>query len=65
MGCWHEIYDKGTEQRLNVPTASKNASSSGVMGMMQNNINDAKAMEAETIRAEEGSQKACEDFVRG
>ena len=35
------------------------------MGMMQNIINDAKAMEAETIRAEEGSQKACEDFVRG
>jgi len=42
----------------------KNASSGGVMGMMQNIINDAKAMEGEAIRGEEDSQKAYEDFVK-
>jgi len=41
-----------------------NAASGGVMGMLQQIINDAKAMEAETIRAEEDSQKAYEDFVK-
>merc|ERR1719460_1409691 len=41
----------------------KNKSSGGVMGMMQGIIDDAKAMEAEAIRAEENSQKAYEDFV--
>merc|ERR1719395_260611 len=41
----------------------KNEQSGGVMGMMQGIINDAKAMEAEAIRAEEDSQKAYEDFV--
>merc|ERR1719473_2611898 len=34
------------------------------MGMIQQIINDAKAMEAEAIRAEEDSQKAYEDFVK-
>merc|ERR1719240_724979 len=33
------------------------------MGMIQQIINDAKAMEAETIRSEEDAQKAYEDFV--
>merc|ERR1719161_900201 len=42
----------------------KNASSGGVMGMIQQIINDAKAMEAEAIRAEEDAQKAYEDFVK-
>merc|ERR1719463_501955 len=42
----------------------KNAASGGVMGMLQQIINDAKAMEAETIRAEEDAQKAYEDFVK-
>merc|ERR1712226_1391353 len=42
----------------------KNAASGGVMGMIQQIINDAKAMEAETIRAEEDAQKAYEDFVK-
>merc|ERR1719359_633686 len=32
--------------------------------MIQQIINDAKAMEAETIRAEEDAQKAYEDFVK-
>merc|ERR1719183_3311182 len=32
--------------------------------MIQQIINDAKSMEAETIRAEEDSQKAYEDFVK-
>jgi len=43
---------------------SKNKASGGVMGMIQQIINDAKAMEAEAIRAEEDAQKAYEDFVK-
>jgi chromosome segregation ATPase len=42
----------------------KNESAGGVMGMIQQIINDAKAMEAEAIRAEEDAQKAYEDFVK-
>merc|ERR1719203_570585 len=42
----------------------KNENSGGVMGMIQEIINDAKAMEAETIRSEEDAQKAYEDFVK-
>merc|ERR1712050_274995 len=42
----------------------KNAASGGVMSMIQQIINDAKAMEAETIRAGEDAQKAYEDFVK-
>merc|ERR1712003_96581 len=42
----------------------KNQASGGVMGMMQQIIDDAKAMEAEAIRDEEDAQKAYEDFVK-
>merc|ERR1712137_1066085 len=42
----------------------KNAAAGGVMGMIQQIINDAKAMEAEAIKAEEDAQKAYEDFVK-
>merc|ERR550514_1849526 len=42
----------------------KNAASGGVMSMIQQIINDTKAMEAETIRSEEDAQKAYEDFVK-
>merc|ERR1712113_538434 len=42
----------------------KNAAAPGVMGMIQQIISDAKAMEAETIRDEEDAQKAYEDFVK-
>jgi len=42
----------------------KNASSGGVMSMIEQIIADAKAMEGEAIRAEEDSQKAYEDFVK-
>jgi len=42
----------------------KNAAAGGVMGMIQQIINDAKAMEAETILSEEDAQKAYEDFVK-
>jgi len=42
----------------------KNAASGGVMQMIEQIISDAKAMEAETIRAEEDAQKAYEDFVK-
>merc|ERR1712029_566494 len=41
-----------------------NAASGGVMSMIQQIINDAKAMETETIRSEEDAQKAYEDFVK-
>ena len=39
---------------------NKNAAAGGVMGMIQQIINDAKAMEAEVIRSEEDAQKAHE-----
>merc|ERR1712178_336957 len=42
----------------------KNAAAGGVMGMIQQIINDAKAMEAEAIRSEEDAQKAYEEFVK-
>merc|ERR1719253_2053699 len=42
----------------------KNAAAGGVMGMIQQIINDAKAMEAEAIRSEEDAQKAYESFVQ-
>merc|ERR1712078_751209 len=42
----------------------KNAAAGGVMGMIQQIINDAKAMESETNRSEEDAQKAYEDFVK-
>merc|ERR1712194_864134 len=40
------------------------AASGGVVILIQQIISDAKAMEAETIRAEEDAQKAYEDFVK-
>merc|ERR1711957_49117 len=42
----------------------KNAANGGVMSMIEQIINDAKAMEAEAIRSEEDAQKAYEDFVK-
>jgi len=42
----------------------KSDSAGGVMGMIQQIINDAKAMEADAIRSEEDAQKAYEDFVK-
>merc|ERR1712086_647853 len=42
----------------------KNAAAGGVMGMIQQIISDAKAMEAEAIRSEEDAQKAYEEFVK-
>jgi len=42
----------------------KNAASGGVMKMIEEIVNDAKAMEAEAIRSEEDAQKAYEDFVK-
>jgi len=41
----------------------KNAAGGGVMGMIQQVINDSKALEAEAIRGEEQAQKAYETFV--
>merc|ERR1712110_325285 len=45
-------------------TYKKSEASGGVLGLIQQIITDAKAMEAETIRAEEDAQKAYEDFVK-
>jgi len=45
-------------------TYEQNAASGGVLSLIQQIIDDAKAMEAETIRAEEDAQKAYEDFVK-
>merc|ERR1711972_274396 len=45
-------------------TYKKSAASGGVLGLIQQIISDAKAMEAETIRSEEDAQKAYEDFVK-
>merc|ERR1719223_112849 len=42
----------------------KNAASGGVMGMLTQIIDDAKAMEAEAIRDESDAQKAYEEFVK-
>mmetsp|Transcript_7276 Transcript_7276/g.15902 ORF Transcript_7276/g.15902 Transcript_7276/m.15902 type:complete len:684 (-) Transcript_7276:68-2119(-) len=42
----------------------KSSGSTGVMGMMQQIIDDTKAMEKEAIRDEEDAQKAYEDFVK-
>merc|ERR1719253_458848 len=42
----------------------KNAGASGVTTMIQNVINDAKAMEKEAIQAEQDSQSAYESFVK-
>jgi len=42
----------------------KNSAAGGVMGMIQQIINDAKAMEAEAIKSEEDAQKAYEEFVK-
>merc|ERR1712139_626643 len=42
----------------------KNAAAGGVMGMIQQIINDAKAMEADAIRSEADAQTAYEDFVK-
>eukprot|EP00811_Abedinium_folium_P032138 NODE_5283_length_1788_cov_3.361228.p1 GENE.NODE_5283_length_1788_cov_3.361228~~NODE_5283_length_1788_cov_3.361228.p1 ORF type:complete len:520 (-),score=177.14 NODE_5283_length_1788_cov_3.361228:73-1632(-) len=41
----------------------KNAAGAGVMGMIQQIINDAATLEKEVIRSEEEAQKAYEDFV--
>merc|ERR1719247_870428 len=42
----------------------KSGAAGGVMGMIQEIINDAKAMEADATRAESEAQKAYEDFVK-
>merc|ERR1719473_2511901 len=42
----------------------KSSAAGGVMGMIQQIINDAKSMEPEAIKGEEDAQKAYEDFVK-
>jgi len=45
-------------------TYKKNEASTGVLGLLQQILNDAKAMETDTIRDENDAQKAYEDFVK-
>jgi len=57
---------KGTSKQPAPPgfkKMEKNAASGGVMGMMQKIIDEAKALEAEAIRAEEDAQSSYEEFV--
>jgi hypothetical protein len=42
----------------------KNANSGGVMGMMEEIINEAKGLEAEAVRGESDAQQAYEGFVK-
>merc|ERR1712187_906498 len=77
LGVLNEVYAKkgsALVQREQEPagppppagfeTYKKSEASGGVLGLIQQIITDAKAMEAETIRAEEDAQKAYEDFVK-
>lgn len=43
----------------------KSAAAGGVLGMLQQIIDDAKAMEAEAVRSEDQAQSAYEAFVKG
>jgi len=52
------------KQPAGFETYKKNAAAGGVMGMIQQIINDAKAMEAEATRSEEDATKAFEAFVK-
>eukprot|EP00928_Gymnodinium_smaydae_P066391 TRINITY_DN4940_c0_g3_i1.p1 TRINITY_DN4940_c0_g3~~TRINITY_DN4940_c0_g3_i1.p1 ORF type:complete len:712 (-),score=246.34 TRINITY_DN4940_c0_g3_i1:80-2149(-) len=78
VGVLKEVYSKGGAasfaQGKQAPagppppagfeTYKKSAQSGGVLSLLQQIISDAKAMEAEAIRAEEDAQKAYEDFVK-
>merc|ERR1719264_1345987 len=65
MICWSKRQEPvGPPPPAGFETYKKNSASGGVMGLLQQIINDAKAMEAETIRSEEDAQKAYEDFVK-
>jgi len=52
------------EQPAGFESYKSNAAAPGVIGMIQQIINDAKAMEAEAIRSEEDGQKAYESLVK-
>ena len=72
--CSEEDAQKAYEDFVKVTNASieanrkleayKKNAAAGVMGMIQQIINDAKAMEVKTIRSEEYAQKAYADFVK-
>merc|ERR1712187_1006488 len=77
LGILKEVYSKGAslvqgkkQEPAGPPppagfeTYKKSEASGGVLSVIEQIISDAKAMEAETIRAEEDSQKAYEDFVK-
>jgi len=54
---------KSTSAQPAFKSYEKNKSSGGVMGMMQDIIDESAGLEAEAIRGEEDSQKAYEEFV--
>ena len=59
-----KVTNASIEAKSKFEAYKKNAAEGGVMGMIQQIINDAKAMEVKTIRSEEYAQKAYEDFVK-
>jgi hypothetical protein len=58
------LQKNGQEPPAGFKKYESSKSNTGVMDMIQDIINEAKAMEAETIRAEEDAQKAYEDFIK-
>merc|ERR1711865_1244193 len=75
LGVLKEVYAKeslvqtkqepaGPPPPAGFETYKQSGGAGGVLGLLQQIISDAKAMEAEVIRAEEDSQKAYEDFVK-
>merc|ERR1719162_2768857 len=53
-----------SEQPAGFDTMKKSSAAGGVMGMIQQIITDAKAMEVEAVRDDADSQKAYDDFVK-
>jgi len=58
------LFQGRADQPAGFGTHKKSASSGGVMGLIQQIIYDAKAMEAEAIRSEEDAQEAYDSFVK-
>jgi len=58
-----QVSADSTSEQPKFKTFEKNKKSGGVMGMMQEIIDDAKTMEAEATRDEEQSQKDYEEFT--
>jgi len=58
------LVQKGKQMPAHFKSYEKSSSSGGLMGMMNDIINDSKGLEAEAMQAEEDAQKAYEIFVK-